>query len=80
MTGALVAVGQGRLSVSQIADILEARDTQAYPNNIFAPACGLFLTRVDYKESGRRGLSKNVLCIAPGAYSPGLIRVKFSKL
>ncbi|XP_017290107.1 tRNA pseudouridine synthase-like 1 isoform X2 [Kryptolebias marmoratus] len=51
MTGALVAVGQGRLSVSQLADILKARDTRAYPQNMLAPARGLFLTRVDYKES-----------------------------
>ncbi|XP_037535097.1 tRNA pseudouridine synthase-like 1 [Nematolebias whitei] len=51
MTGALVAVGQGRMSLSQLADILEARDTRAYPQNILAPTRGLFLTSVDYKES-----------------------------
>ncbi|XP_013857581.1 tRNA pseudouridine synthase-like 1 [Austrofundulus limnaeus] len=51
MTGVLVAVGQGRLSVSKIADLLEARDTHAFPKNFVAPTCGLFLTNVDYKES-----------------------------
>ncbi|CAG5982841.1 unnamed protein product [Menidia menidia] len=51
MVGALVAVGRGRLSVSQLRDLLEARDTMAYPQGLVAPAHGLFLTRVDYKES-----------------------------
>ncbi|XP_041835602.1 tRNA pseudouridine synthase-like 1 [Melanotaenia boesemani] len=51
MTGALVGVGQGKLSVSQLNEILEARDTYAYPQALVAPACGLFLTKVDYKES-----------------------------
>lgn len=52
MTGALIAVGKGRLSVTQLKEILEARDTMAYPNNLVAPAHGLFLTRVDYSETG----------------------------
>lgn len=52
MTGALVAVGQGKLSVLQMKDILEARDTLLYPQGLAAPAHGLFLTRVDYRESG----------------------------
>ncbi|XP_069013652.1 tRNA pseudouridine synthase-like 1 [Embiotoca jacksoni] len=51
MTGALVAVGQGRLSVPQIKGILEARDSLAYPQGLAAPAHGLFLTRVDYRET-----------------------------
>ncbi|XP_061689723.1 tRNA pseudouridine synthase-like 1 [Syngnathoides biaculeatus] len=51
MTGALVAVGQGRLSLTKLKDIMEARDSLAYPQNIVAPARGLFLTRVDYRES-----------------------------
>ncbi|KAM6927954.1 tRNA pseudouridine synthase-like 1 [Xenentodon cancila] len=54
MTGALVAVGQGLLSVSQIKDLLEARDTRAYPQGLVAPAHGLFLTKVDYRESDLR--------------------------
>ncbi|KAM3621006.1 uncharacterized protein V6R79_004859 [Siganus canaliculatus] len=51
MTGALVAVGRGRLSVSQLKGILEARDTLSYPQGLTAPANGLFLTRVDYRET-----------------------------
>ncbi|XP_056221124.1 tRNA pseudouridine synthase-like 1 [Seriola aureovittata] len=51
MTGALVAVGQGKLSLPQLMGILEAQDSLAYPNNMAAPAHGLFLTRVDYKDS-----------------------------
>ncbi|CAL8340623.1 unnamed protein product [Merluccius merluccius] len=51
MTGALVAVGQGRLSVAQLGELLEAQDSLAYPQGLVAPACGLFLTRVDYNQS-----------------------------
>ncbi|KAJ8258754.1 hypothetical protein COCON_G00177660 [Conger conger] len=51
MTGALVAVGQGRLSVSQLQELLEARDSLAYPQNMCAPPTGLFLTSVEYDES-----------------------------
>uniref|UniRef100_A0A3Q3VSD2 tRNA pseudouridine synthase n=1 Tax=Mola mola TaxID=94237 RepID=A0A3Q3VSD2_MOLML len=51
MTGALVAVGQGKLSVPQLKEILEARDSLAYPQGLAAPAQGLFLTRVDYRET-----------------------------
>ncbi|XP_034536189.1 tRNA pseudouridine synthase-like 1 isoform X3 [Notolabrus celidotus] len=50
MTGALVAVGQGRLSVPQLKEILAARDSLAYPQGLAAPAHGLFLTRVEYRE------------------------------
>ncbi|CAJ1051629.1 tRNA pseudouridine synthase-like 1 isoform X1 [Xyrichtys novacula] len=50
MVGALVAVGQGRLSVPQLKEILELRDSLAYPQGLAAPARGLFLTRVDYRE------------------------------
>uniref|UniRef100_A0A3Q2YUB1 tRNA pseudouridine synthase n=1 Tax=Hippocampus comes TaxID=109280 RepID=A0A3Q2YUB1_HIPCM len=53
MTGALVAVGQGRISLTKLKDILESRDSLAYPHNVVAPARGLFLTRVDYRESGK---------------------------
>ncbi len=52
MTGALVAVGQGRLSVPQLKEIMEARDSLAYPQDLAAPAHGLFLTRVGYRETG----------------------------
>ena len=52
MTGALVAVGQGRLSVPRLKEILEARDSLVYPQGLAAPAHGLFLTKVDYRETG----------------------------
>ncbi|XP_064161554.1 tRNA pseudouridine synthase-like 1 isoform X2 [Anguilla rostrata] len=51
MTGALVAVGQGRLSVPQLQELLEVRDSLAYPQNMCAPPTGLFLTGVEYEES-----------------------------
>uniref|UniRef100_H2MNL1 tRNA pseudouridine synthase n=1 Tax=Oryzias latipes TaxID=8090 RepID=H2MNL1_ORYLA len=51
MTGALVAVGRGLLTVSQLRDLLEAKDNLAYPQNLVAPAHGLFLTQVAYRES-----------------------------
>ncbi|XP_070697102.1 tRNA pseudouridine synthase-like 1 [Pempheris klunzingeri] len=51
MVGALVAVGQRRLSVPQLKEIMDVRDTLAYPKGLAAPAHGLFLTRVDYRET-----------------------------
>lgn len=54
MTGALVAVGQRRLSVPQLKEVLEARDSLAYPQGLAAPAHGLFLTRVEYEETGEQ--------------------------
>ncbi|KAF7660220.1 hypothetical protein LDENG_00286260 [Lucifuga dentata] len=51
MTGALVAVGLRELSVSRLKEIMDARDTRAYPQGLSAPAHGLFLTRVDYRET-----------------------------
>ncbi|XP_041129131.1 tRNA pseudouridine synthase-like 1 [Polyodon spathula] len=51
MTGALVAVGQGRLSPSEMKDLLEARDSLAYPQNMMAPPDGLFLQKVEYEET-----------------------------
>lgn len=58
MAGALVAVGQGRLSVAQLKEVLEARDSLAYPQGLAAPAHGLFLTRVDYSQTGTFHLMK----------------------
>ncbi|KAM9860047.1 tRNA pseudouridine synthase-like 1 [Aulostomus maculatus] len=51
MTGALVAVGKGKLSLPEMKEILDARDSLAFPESTTAPAKGLFLTRVEYKES-----------------------------
>lgn len=53
MTGALVAVGQDRLLVRQIRELLEAQDSQAFPNNLTAPAHGLFLTNIEYRDEGK---------------------------
>lgn len=64
MTGALVAVGQGQLSVPQLKEILEARDTLAYPQGLAAPARGLFLTRVDYREAGEEAECEPMIHIA----------------
>ncbi|XP_062317686.1 tRNA pseudouridine synthase-like 1 [Osmerus eperlanus] len=50
MTGDLVAVGQGKLSVSQLEKLLEAQDSLAYPQNLTAPPQGLFLTQVEYQQ------------------------------
>ncbi|XP_051768443.1 tRNA pseudouridine synthase-like 1 isoform X2 [Ctenopharyngodon idella] len=61
MTGALVAVGQGRLSVSQIQELLKARDSLAFPNNLTAPAHGLFLTNVQYRETDLGWLNSNII-------------------
>uniref|UniRef100_A0A3B4Z3L6 tRNA pseudouridine synthase n=1 Tax=Stegastes partitus TaxID=144197 RepID=A0A3B4Z3L6_9TELE len=51
MTGALVAVGQRQLSLPQLREIMEARDSLIYPQGLAAPAYGLFLTRVEYRET-----------------------------
>ena len=46
MVGTLKLVGEGRLLVSHVDAVLAARDRAAAGPT--APACGLFLTRVDY--------------------------------
>ncbi|KAJ8400291.1 hypothetical protein AAFF_G00399850 [Aldrovandia affinis] len=51
MTGAVVAIGQGRLSISQLQELLEVQDSLAYPQGTCAPPEGLFLTRVEYDDS-----------------------------
>ncbi|MBN3301357.1 PUSL1 protein, partial [Amia calva] len=51
MTGAMVAVGLGRLTLSRLQELLEARDSLAFPQNMSAPPDGLFLKRVDYEDS-----------------------------
>ncbi|XP_034170086.1 tRNA pseudouridine synthase-like 1 isoform X3 [Pangasianodon hypophthalmus] len=51
MVGALVAVGRGKLSVSQVQDLLDTRDSMAYPQNMAAPPYGLFLINVEYNDS-----------------------------
>ncbi|XP_046881207.1 tRNA pseudouridine synthase-like 1 isoform X2 [Hypomesus transpacificus] len=60
MTGALVAVGQGKLSISQLEKLLEAQDSLAYPQNLTAPPQGLFLTQVEYQQQDLRPCSSPV--------------------
>uniref|UniRef100_A0A8C2TIB8 tRNA pseudouridine synthase n=1 Tax=Coturnix japonica TaxID=93934 RepID=A0A8C2TIB8_COTJA len=43
MVGALVAVGQGKLAPHHIKELLEMKDTQAFPSFAMAPSSGLFL-------------------------------------
>ena len=49
MVGTLVEVGRYRLSVNQVKDMLEARNKDAVHYN--APACGLYLVKIGYKEN-----------------------------
>lgn len=53
MVGALVAVGRGKLSVSQVRDLLDTQDSLAYPQNMAAPPNGLFLVNVEYNDTGK---------------------------
>ncbi|NXO13719.1 PUSL1 protein, partial [Oriolus oriolus] len=48
MVGALVAVGQGKLAPRDIQELLEAKDTRAFPAHAMAPPSGLFLKSVEY--------------------------------
>ncbi|XP_023796301.1 tRNA pseudouridine synthase-like 1 isoform X2 [Cyanistes caeruleus] len=51
MVGALVAVGQGKLAPHHIQELLEAKDTRAFPSYAMAPASGLFLKSVEYSQA-----------------------------
>ena len=53
MVGALVAVGQGKLTPRHIKELLEIKDARAFPPNAMAPPSGLFLKSVEYNEAGR---------------------------
>ncbi|NXX85952.1 PUSL1 protein, partial [Urocolius indicus] len=48
MVGALVAVGQGKLTPRHIKELLERRDARAFPPSTMAPPSGLFLHSVEY--------------------------------
>ncbi|NWU89203.1 PUSL1 protein, partial [Upupa epops] len=48
MVGALVAVGQGRLTPPHVKELLEMKDARAFPPNAMAPPDGLFLKSVEY--------------------------------
>ena len=50
IAGTLIAVGRGATSADELPEIITARDREkAGPT---APACGLYLVRVDYGEDG----------------------------
>ncbi|XP_020786580.1 tRNA pseudouridine synthase-like 1 isoform X2 [Boleophthalmus pectinirostris] len=51
MAGALVAVGKGSLSPLSLKKVLDAQDSRAYPQGLSAPAHGLFLTNVEYRDT-----------------------------
>uniref|UniRef100_A0A8D2P5B9 tRNA pseudouridine synthase n=1 Tax=Zosterops lateralis melanops TaxID=1220523 RepID=A0A8D2P5B9_ZOSLA len=48
MVGALVAVGQGKLCPGHIQELLEVKDSRAFPPHAMAPPSGLFLKSVEY--------------------------------
>ncbi|XP_066190240.1 tRNA pseudouridine synthase-like 1 isoform X1 [Sylvia atricapilla] len=50
MVGALVAVGQGKFSPQRIQELLELKDSRAFPPHSMAPASGLFLQSVEYSQ------------------------------
>lgn len=52
MAGALKAVGEGRWQIADVARALAARDRTACA--AVAPACGLYLMRVDYPANNQR--------------------------
>ncbi|MDR1191854.1 MAG: tRNA pseudouridine(38-40) synthase TruA [Verrucomicrobiales bacterium] len=49
LVGALVKVGLGRLTVSEVTQILAAKQRRVAPNT--APACGLYLHKVFYPDN-----------------------------
>ncbi|XP_013811520.1 tRNA pseudouridine synthase-like 1 isoform X2 [Apteryx mantelli] len=51
MVGALVAVGQGKLTPRHIKELLEIKDSRAFPPHAMAPPSGLFLKSVEYNEA-----------------------------
>ena len=46
VTGTLLDVGRGKLSIEGLREIIEKKDRCAA--GVSMPACGLFLTKVDY--------------------------------
>lgn len=52
MVGALVAVGQGKFSPQHIQELLELKDSRAFPPHAMAPPSGLFLKSVEYDQAG----------------------------
>ncbi|KAM8796411.1 LOW QUALITY PROTEIN: tRNA pseudouridine synthase-like 1 [Eudromia elegans] len=52
MAGAHVAVGQGKLSPRHVKELLEKKNSRAFPPYAVAPPSGLFLKSVAYNEAG----------------------------
>ena len=52
MTGALVAVGLGRIAPSDITAILQSRDNSHMHGTQMAPPHGLYLKEVLYNDNG----------------------------
>ena len=48
VTGTLLDIGRGKLSIEGLHEIIERKDRSAA--GVSMPACGLFLTKVDYNE------------------------------
>ena len=48
VTGTLLDVGRGKLTIDGLREIIEKKDRCAA--GVSMPACGLFLTKVDYPE------------------------------
>ncbi|XP_058229096.1 tRNA pseudouridine synthase-like 1 isoform X2 [Hemibagrus wyckioides] len=63
MVGALVAVGRGKLSIRQVQDLLDSRDSMAYPQNMAAPPYGLFLINVEYNDSDLKPSIEDTDCL-----------------
>ncbi|KAK3536924.1 hypothetical protein QTP86_027069 [Hemibagrus guttatus] len=63
MVGALVAVGRGKLSIRQVQDLLDSRDSMAYPQHMAAPPYGLFLINVEYSDSDLKPSIEDTDCL-----------------
>ncbi|XP_063273125.1 tRNA pseudouridine synthase-like 1 isoform X2 [Prinia subflava] len=62
MVGALVAVGQGKFSPQHIQELLELKDSRAFPAHAMAPPSGLFLKSVEYSQADLASAEKEELC------------------
>jgi tRNA pseudouridine38-40 synthase len=56
LVGALAKVGQGKITVDDFGKILRARSRSEGPAS--APACGLYLMKVDYRTYGTHGTDR----------------------
>uniref|UniRef100_A0A3B4A8R2 tRNA pseudouridine synthase n=1 Tax=Periophthalmus magnuspinnatus TaxID=409849 RepID=A0A3B4A8R2_9GOBI len=77
MAGALVAVGRGRLSPLSLKKVLDARDSTAFPQGLSAPAHGLFLTNVEYRDEGESAVN-HTDCSSCLTHKPCIFRLSSS--